>query len=275
MAGPGDLRRRAGVAGHVVLPDRPQRVRGPAAWRAPSPASARPPGPGHRDRRSARACPRRPLADAGPERVDRDVGGGCGRRAVRGRAARGDGHAPVAAGPSARRVRAAGGTRLLGRRDGRRAGDQRAGGQLRTPARAGGPGRWLPVPVPPPGRSHPTGSSATPERSSGPTWRPWSPSWPTTSCWRCRRCGPGRWDVGSSASSWSTCSPGAAPGGRRVWLGANGQPALLLYRLTPEGPTAHTLQLFAARRPRRHRPRARLPGPETVRPVREPAPARR
>ena len=29
-------------------------------------------------------------------------------------------------------------------------------------------------------------------------------------------------------------------------VGANGQPALLLYRLTPEGPTAHTLQLFDA-----------------------------
>ena len=29
-------------------------------------------------------------------------------------------------------------------------------------------------------------------------------------------------------------------------VGANGRPALLLYRLTPEGPTAHTLQLFDA-----------------------------
>jgi RNA polymerase sigma-70 factor, ECF subfamily len=29
-------------------------------------------------------------------------------------------------------------------------------------------------------------------------------------------------------------------------VGANGQPALLLYLLTPEGPAAHTLQLFEA-----------------------------
>jgi RNA polymerase sigma-70 factor (ECF subfamily) len=29
-------------------------------------------------------------------------------------------------------------------------------------------------------------------------------------------------------------------------VGANGQPALLLYLLTPEGPAAHTLQLFDA-----------------------------
>ena len=29
-------------------------------------------------------------------------------------------------------------------------------------------------------------------------------------------------------------------------VGANGQPALLLYLLTPEGPAAHTLQVFDA-----------------------------
>lgn len=35
--------------------------------------------------------------------------------------------------------------------------------------------------------------------------------------------------------------------GWQTWLvGANGQPGFLLYRLTPEGPVAHTLQLFDA-----------------------------
>ena len=115
--------------------------------------------------------------------------------------------------------------------------------------RAGRPWPRLPVrrlPMPPPGRSTPSAWNATPERSSGPTWRPWSPSWPTTSCWRCRRCGPGRWDDGSSASSWSTCSPGAAPGGRPVWSAPTASRRCCSTDSQPEGPTAHTLQLFDA-----------------------------
>ena len=96
------------------------------------------------------------------------------------------------------------------------------------------------------GSSNPNESSATPERSSGPTWRPWSPSWPTTSCWRCRRYGHGRADAGRTASSWSHLFAWRGTEWQTRLVGANGQPALLLYRLTPEGPTAHTLQLFDA-----------------------------
>ena len=48
----------------LVLSNRRQRLRGPAAWRCPQAASPSSPGPRYRGGGPARACPRRPVADA-------------------------------------------------------------------------------------------------------------------------------------------------------------------------------------------------------------------
>src|SRR4051794_23267425 len=109
--------------------------------------------------------------------------------------------------------------------------------------------RWVaPLPEPRPGGSNPNASSVTRRPSSGLTSRLSTLSSTTTSSWRCRRYRHGRGEAPRTASSCTTSSCGAAPNGRPARSGPTGNPAPLLYLLTPQALVlAGTLTLLVQR----------------------------